>query len=291
MSSSSSPPSFWSQHCSLAPPLLSWFLFSSLLSLTNRKVFGHLNFPTPLLLTSLHFLIQCVASYLLTTYPRSSFSPHTPSCSNLPWSTYLRVALPIGIASALDIGLSNLAMGLIPLSVYTMVKSATPVFVLVLSFAMGLNKVSARLVGVVALIVAGEILTVKSPTEITAAYFNATAVEDLSPASLDIDPLACATLGSEALPTASDSLFTGVLLCLLASFSSAVRWTLLQYRMSALPPSLRTPLQTLRLLSPSMFFSVLLASAALEGEKVKLLRTCGGRTVALAVSGGGLAVW
>ena len=217
-----------------------------------------------------------------------------PSVSNLPWRTYLRVAVPVGCSSALDIGLSNMAMALVPLSIYTMVKSATPVFVLVLSFAMGLARPSLRLVAVVTLITLGEMLTVKSPQHINEVLANATTTDDTSPEIggdvAEPGTMECSVHASAASQTENEALFAGILLCLLASFFSAVRWTLLQLQMESLPTSVRTPLQTLRLLSPSMFFSILLASLFLESHKFDLISTCDPRTVLLALSGGVLAV-
>jgi len=65
--------SFYSRHCIYLPYMLAWFLFSSLLSVYNKSVFGQHkgHFPAPLLMTSVHFAMQWGASYALSTlYPK-----------------------------------------------------------------------------------------------------------------------------------------------------------------------------------------------------------------------------
>ena len=50
------------------------------------------------------------------------------------------VVVPNGMATGLDIGLSNFSLSLITLSFYTMCKSTTPVFLLFFCFAWGLER-------------------------------------------------------------------------------------------------------------------------------------------------------
>eukprot|EP00546_Thalassionema_frauenfeldii_P016025 CAMPEP_0178899856 /NCGR_PEP_ID=MMETSP0786-20121207/3139_1 /TAXON_ID=186022 /ORGANISM="Thalassionema frauenfeldii, Strain CCMP 1798" /LENGTH=161 /DNA_ID=CAMNT_0020570773 /DNA_START=266 /DNA_END=748 /DNA_ORIENTATION=+ len=161
----------------------------------------------------------------------------------MSWHTYLEIALPVGISSALDVGLSNLGMSLVPLSVYTIVKAATPLFVLMMSFGMGLAKPSVRLCLVMLLITGGEILTVKKHEEIiavgTGTGASNTTAGDLYNSTLsflndtisfddqmdgddtDINPLSCEYHSPD---TAETEMLKGIAMLLLSSFFSAVRW-------------------------------------------------------------------
>lgn len=56
----------------------------------------------------------------------------------------------------------------------------------------------------------------------------------------------------------------GFLLCLGASILSGARWTLVQLKIQSMDPPLKTTLATMRLLSPSMFFSMLILSIVFE---------------------------
>eukprot|EP00520_Triparma_pacifica_P010182 CAMPEP_0118637196 /NCGR_PEP_ID=MMETSP0785-20121206/3024_1 /TAXON_ID=91992 /ORGANISM="Bolidomonas pacifica, Strain CCMP 1866" /LENGTH=436 /DNA_ID=CAMNT_0006528367 /DNA_START=145 /DNA_END=1451 /DNA_ORIENTATION=+ len=59
----------------LLPSLAAWFLFSSLLSIYNKYIFGSRSFPYPLFMTSFHFLLQWTVSTILTKrYPKTFYN-------------------------------------------------------------------------------------------------------------------------------------------------------------------------------------------------------------------------
>jgi solute carrier family 35 protein C2 len=58
----------------------------------------------------------------------------------LPWNDCLRCVAPIGIAASIDIGLSNWALEYITVSLYTMSKSTSIVFILVFAVLLALEK-------------------------------------------------------------------------------------------------------------------------------------------------------
>ena len=152
--------SFYQEHCVYLPPMLGWFFFSALLSTYNKVVFGsgHMGFPCPLLLTSIHFLIQWFLSHLAcAVFP---VSLGTERVSRMTWSEWASISVPCGLVTALDVGLSNLSLVTITITFYTMVKSSTPIFVLGWAYAFGIEKITSQLVGVVLVIAAGEFLTV-----------------------------------------------------------------------------------------------------------------------------------
>lgn len=68
------------------------------------------------------------------------------------------------IATGLEIGLSNFSLQTISISFYTMVKSGTPVFVLLFAFLTGLESPSWKLTAVIFIIVFGVLLMVLDDT-------------------------------------------------------------------------------------------------------------------------------
>lgn len=78
----------------------------------------------------------------------------------MTWKEWASISVPCGIVTALDVGLSNLALVSITLTFYTMVKSSTPVFVLGWAYIFKIERITWKLVGVIIVIAAGELLTV-----------------------------------------------------------------------------------------------------------------------------------
>jgi solute carrier family 35 protein C2 len=202
-----------------------WFVFSALLSSYNKIVFGsgQMGFPCPLLLTSIHFLIQWVFSWSLTTmFPETLGGDRVKQMS---WRQFLSISVPCGLITSGDVGMSNLSLVRISITFYTMVKASTPVFVMAWAYVFGIERITFPLILVVAVIASGEFLTVMGETE------------------FDV---------------------IGFVLCLSASCLSGARWTLVQLKLQTLDPPLKTTVATMRVLSPSMFFSMLLISIVVE---------------------------
>ena len=226
---SSSPSSQSPKLSTLAGPLLGWFFFSSLLSVYNKYIFSshHKSFPFPLLVTSFHFFVQFAISYVLTSRFPQKFAGHD-AIRRMTYRQYLSVAVPCGVVAALDIALSNLSLVTISLTFYTMVKSSAPLFVVLFSHAFGLHPLTPTLGAIVVVIVVGELVTVSNTTKFSSE---------------------------------------GFVLCLFAALFAGLRWNLLQLKFGSLPSDLQsqiTPLVTLRLLSPVMFFFILTCSLLFE---------------------------
>jgi solute carrier family 35 protein C2 len=152
--------SFYQEHCVYLPPMMGWFFFSALLSTYNKFVFGdgHLAFPCPLLLTSIHFGMQWMLSHLACMlYPTTM---GTERVARMSWKEWASISIPCGLVTALDVGLSNLSLVTITITFYTMVKSSTPVFVLGWAYLFGIERITWRLIGVIVVIAVGEFLTV-----------------------------------------------------------------------------------------------------------------------------------
>lgn len=214
-----------------------------------------MHFPCPLLLTSIHFSIQWAFSHVVCAcFPQSL---GTDRVRNMSWMEWASISLPCGMVTALDVGLSNLALVTITLTFYTMVKSSTPVFVLGWAYLFKLERITWPLIGVVVVIAAGEFLTVYGEVNF---------------------------------------ILHGFLLCLTASVLSGARWTLVQLKLQRLDPPLKSTIVTMRLLAPSMFWSMLLISLVVERPWQKLRSTDNDadevlRVLALGLIGGVLAIF
>lgn len=205
--------------------MLGWFLFSGLLSLYNKYIFGdtHMAFPCPLLMTSVHFATQFLFSYILTKrFPVSLGGDQVESMS---WSTFLSVAVPCGLVTSFDVGLSNLALVRITMTFYTMVKSSSPIFVVASAYCFGIEKITWSLILTVFIISTGELLTV------------------MGEVAFDL---------------------IGFILVLSASILSGMRWTVVQLKLQSLEPRLKSTIAVMRILSPFMFLSMLFLSMVLE---------------------------
>ncbi|KAF9231398.1 triose-phosphate transporter family-domain-containing protein [Melanogaster broomeanus] len=142
--------------------ILSWFLFSTVLSVYNKWMFSpdHFAFPFPLLVTTLHMLVQ----FLLAASLRLIFPRHFRPDQRPPLRNYSMKAAPAAITTGLDIGLSNVSLKTLTLSFYTMCKSSSLIFVLIFAFLFRLETFSLRLVVVMFIIFAGVVLMVASET-------------------------------------------------------------------------------------------------------------------------------
>ena len=151
---------FYQEHCAYLPPMAGWFASSMLLSTYNKYVFGqkHLDFPCPLLLTSMHFTCQWIFSWVLCKLFPITFG--SKRVDEMTWSEFLSISIPCGLVTSGDVGLSNLSLVTISITFYTMVKASTPIFVLIWAYFFGIMTITWGLVGVIFVIAVGEFLTV-----------------------------------------------------------------------------------------------------------------------------------
>ena len=152
-------------------------------------------------------LFQWIRGYARLRHT-TNISNQQTAANNAPsefvWPTrdnYVRVIFPCALSTALDIGMSNLAIGLVTLSMYTMLKSTTPVFVLLVAFLLRLEPLRWQLVGIMLIMTSGVGLMVADGDAV----------------------------GGDNLESTNGSGFLlGVGLVLAASFMSGVRWGLTQ---------------------------------------------------------------
>uniref|UniRef100_A0A6P4DUC8 Solute carrier family 35 member C2-like n=1 Tax=Drosophila rhopaloa TaxID=1041015 RepID=A0A6P4DUC8_DRORH len=91
----------------------------------------------PLAIVSYHLVIK----FLLAALARRIYRMRVGrSRVQLDWRVALRKMAPTGVASAIDIGFSNWGLALVPISLYTMTKSSTIVFILLFAIALDWKK-------------------------------------------------------------------------------------------------------------------------------------------------------
>ncbi|KAJ1929344.1 hypothetical protein IWQ60_001265 [Tieghemiomyces parasiticus] len=208
-----------------------WYLFSSLLSIFNKNLFGRdqYHFDFPLLVTTLHAAIQWLVSsvlvhlagrFWLTTAQRE----HLRSQS-LTWRKWALNVAPCGSSTGLEIAMANSALMFITLSFYTFVKSSTPIWVLTFAFLFRIETFTWRLLGQIALICLGVALTIVGETKFHAVGF-------------------CLVLG--------------------ASVASGFRWCITQILLKKADLGLDHPILTMYRLAPVMFVTMALLTLLLE---------------------------
>lgn len=127
----------------------------------------------------------------------------------------------------MEISCANASLVLITLSFYTVIKSSTPVWVLLFSFIFGFEKPTLNLIAVISLIVVGVSLTVDGES-----HYNT----------------------------------HGLMLVLVAAIASGLRWNLTQFLMKKndKQQQQQSPLATMYHLSPIMFITMLSLSLYIE---------------------------
>ncbi|KAG2230579.1 hypothetical protein INT48_006884 [Thamnidium elegans] len=179
----------------------------------------HYNFNLPLLMSAVHSGIHMVISRVLINY-------YGHKVQNYSVVEYVIKVVPCGIAAAVEISCANASLVLITLSFYTMIKSSTPVWVLIFSFLFGFEKPSFKLITVISFIVFGVWLTIDGEPK----FDN-----------------------------------RGFLLVLTAAIASGLRWNMAQYLMkSGKSNKDNSPLATMYHLSPIMFITMLSLSLIIE---------------------------
>ncbi|BBN15290.1 solute carrier family 35, member C2 [Marchantia polymorpha subsp. ruderalis] len=149
--------------------ILVWYIFSTFLTLYNKLLLGidKGHFPAPLLMNTIHFLMQAVISTVIIRFIKPSLLP----TFNMSWKDYFLRVVPTAVATALDINLTNMSLVFISVTFETMCKSGAPVFLLLFAFAFKLEVPSYKLLGVMLIIASGVMLTVVKETQLNVVGF------------------------------------------------------------------------------------------------------------------------
>ncbi|EFX69433.1 hypothetical protein DAPPUDRAFT_113613 [Daphnia pulex] len=151
----------------------------------------------------------------------------------LAWQPYTVQLAPAGIASALDIGLSNWSLEFITVSLYTMSKSTAIIFIMGFALLFKLEKKHWTLLVVVVMISGGLVMFTYQATQ-----FN---------------------LG-------------GFLMVMFASFLSGLRWTLSQMVMQKSEMGLANPIDMMYHIQPWMIVTLLPFAMAFEGLSLAMTK-------------------
>lgn len=119
-------------------------------------------FPFPLSVVLCHLIVKYLLAALVRSCQRLwSGGSRTPIAWSLSWN---RTAVT-GVASALDIGFSNWSFEFITVSLYTMTKTSSVIFILAFAILFGLERKRMSVVTVVCLISAGLLMFTYKSTQ------------------------------------------------------------------------------------------------------------------------------
>lgn len=182
----------------------------------------------PLTTVLCHLLIKWFLSAVVKSLLRC-LSSRVHQQMRPTWPSIALTLAPPGIASGLDIGFSNWAISLITVSLYTMTKSTSVIFILGFSLLFHLERKSWSLVGVVGMISTGLIMFTYKSTQFHVL---------------------------------------GFILCLAASFLSGIRWTLAQLIMQRSKIGLNSPIDMIYYMQPWMLIAITPLAVWFEGGKL-----------------------
>ncbi|CAN3479404.1 hypothetical protein DICA1_E20362 [Diutina catenulata] len=242
--------------------ILGWYLFSTAISVYNKWMFGDgLDFKFPILITAFHQSCLAVIAgvvlwwnpHLRPIHARSSFR----QLFYIEPSVYVKQIVPCSIASAADIGLSNASLKFLTLSLYTMLKTSSLVFVLIFGLLFRLEKFNWRLVVIVAIMTVSVAMMGAPNGDPAPPQERALAMVYESLSSLV--PRADAEFGSK-------NHIVGIFLVLFASMSSGLRWSLTQILLKRNQnPYTTSSFATIFYVSPAMSLVLLVSGLIIEG--------------------------
>ncbi|KAL5022679.1 hypothetical protein ScPMuIL_001834 [Solemya velum] len=209
------------QAIKIAALAIFYYIFSIGLTFYNQRFVRHFKFPISF--TICHLVIK----FILASLVRKLIECKKQEARvMLSWPVYLKRLAPTGIASALDIGLSNWSFEFITVSLYTMTKSTAVIFILGFSLLFKLEKFRYSLILIVLLISGGLFMFTYHSTQ-----FN----------------------------------LEGFIMVMAASSLSGLRWTLAQIVTQKSEIGLHNPIDMMYHVQPWMIVGLLPLSAAFEG--------------------------
>jgi len=214
-----------------------WYFFSLSISIYNKWMFGSgLDFKFPILITSFHqFCLMVLSGAVLYYNPHLRPTSKTNFCSifSLDLMVYLKQIIPCSLASSGDIGFSNVSFRYISLSLYTMLKTSSLVFVLLFGILFKLEKFNWRLIVIVFVMTISVTMMVAKPVK-----------------SADDSP-------NET---------KGILFVLTASMMSGLRWSFTQILLKRNKnPYTTNSINTIFYLSPTMCVTLFFLGLIFEG--------------------------
>ncbi|KAF9913113.1 Triose-phosphate Transporter [Linnemannia zychae] len=240
--------------------ILAWYFFSTALSIYNKNLMGkdNWNFNLPLFVSSIHAGLHFViTACLMHFWPDVFDATRSGKGGRITIHSYVTQVVPCAVAAALEICMANASLMYITLSFYTMIKSSTPIWVLMFAFFFRLEKPRLSLILIIGVIVVGVVLTVAGETQFD---------------------------------------MTGFVLVLLAAVMSGLRWSLTQMLLQKDQLGMDNPVATLYYISPIMFVLMSILSLVVEDPFMQFSSSAffqdfqtGALTMVMAGGGGFLA--
>ncbi|CAG9853964.1 unnamed protein product [Phyllotreta striolata] len=196
------------------------------IGLTFYQNWLYKSFHYPLITVLIHMIVKFILAALIRVCYLKR--PIKPSITQ-EWKEYLLAMVPSGMFSGIDISFSNWGLGLVTVSLYTMTKSTTIIFILIFSILLKLEKKSWSLCSIVTMITVGLFLFTYKSTQ-----FNV----------------------------------LGFTLLLLASVSSGIRWTCVQLLLQKSKMGMTNPVDMIYHMQPWMILIVLPAAVFIEGPSL-----------------------
>ncbi|KAJ6636691.1 Solute carrier family 35 member C2 [Pseudolycoriella hygida] len=183
-------------------------------------------FQYPLFVVSCHLLFKFFLSCMIRVVYRIFTGK---SRIHIDWRTSLKKMSPAGLASGIDIGFSNWGLELVTVSLYTMTKSTTIIFILIFAILLKLEKKSWSLMAIVVLISSGLFMFTYKSTQ-----FNA----------------------------------LGFAFLIFASLCSGIRWSFAQLVMQKSKLGLHNPIDMIYFMQPWMLLSIVPFTFGFEGRRI-----------------------
>ena len=206
-----------------------WFAISVSLTLTNKWFFSfwHGGFDLPVSSTALQMVIKAGLAQILTS---SHCSPWKEEPYPLSFRETMILTAPIGLATAADITLSNFSFLFITVTLYTIVKSGSLLWLLFWGVTLRLEECSVKLMGICTMMSIGLAL----------ASYGATRVSLL-----------------------------GIVLVIMASCVGGLRWALSQRLMAIDSAFAQSPLLLVAKIAPWSAICTCVAALVLDGKRLR----------------------
>lgn len=224
--------------------ILGWYIFSVSISVYNKWMFGgSLDFKYPIFVTSFHqFCLMVLSTIVLWRVPHlrplvnevgsdSGAARAFWQSLKIAPAVYAMQILPCALASTGDIGLSNVSFKFVSLSLYTMLKTTSLLFVLFFGLIFKLERFNWRLLVIVGVMTISVMMMLKTPSDNKEAG------------------------GRNGF---------GIAMVIGASIMSGLRWSFTQLLLKNNPHT-KNPIATIMYLSPSMCISLFVLGLFFEG--------------------------
>lgn len=132
--------------------IIVWISISCTMILFNKAVLDQLEFPFPMCLTTWHMFVATILTQIMSKY--TELLPGVKE-KKVDMNVIKTQLVPVSLCFAVSLVLSNKAYIYLSVSFIQMLKAATPVAVLVLSFTFALEKPSAAELAIVLIIAVG----------------------------------------------------------------------------------------------------------------------------------------